>query len=156
MTYFMLMITFMGSWKTILFLNLILIFFLNKKIKLFLTIALSSLSNLVIVEPLKILIREPRPLGGLIVENSFSFPSGHAYSAVTFYGLLTYLLYKKTKNKLILIPGIIFIGLIAYSRIYLGVHYWHDVIAGLILGGLWLGGIIYLSTPRPIRPTKIR
>ena len=140
----MLFITFLGNWKAILFFNLLIAIYLIKikNIKLFLIIATSSLSNLFIIEPLKLLFKEPRPLNSLIIENSFSFPSGHAYSAVTFYGLLTYLLYKKYKHKYILILGTILIILISYSRLYLGVHYLHDIIAGLIFGLVFLSFVI--------------
>lgn len=136
----MLFITFLGSFKAILALNLIIAFILikSKKIKLFFIITLSSLSNFFIIDPLKFLFKEPRPINSQIIENSFSFPSGHAYSAVTFYGLVTYLLYKKYKTKSIPIIGTIFILLISYSRIYLNVHYFHDIVAGLLLGIIWL------------------
>lgn len=140
MTNIMFFFTFLGNWKTILFLNLIIAIFLikNKQLRLFAIIAFTSLSNLFIVEPLKHLFREPRPLNGLITETGFSFPSGHTYSAITFYGLLTYLLYERYKHKYIVLLGITFIFLIAYSRLYLGVHYFHDIIASLVLGSLFL------------------
>lgn len=137
---FMLLITFLGNWKTVLCLSSILAvgLIINKKFRLFIMILISSLSNLVIVEPLKQLIREPRPLHSLIAESSFSFPSGHAYTAVTFYGLLTYLVYKKTKNIFVAVSGTMFVLLICYSRLYLGVHYLHDILASLFLGTLVL------------------
>lgn len=131
----MLFISFLGSWKFILFLNILILLKL-KLSKTNLLIIISSLSNLFIVEPLKILIKEPRPPN--LLETSYSFPSGHAYSAVAFYCLLTYLLYKRYKSKYIQFIGIFFILLIAYSRLYLGVHYLHDVLAGLFLGIFWL------------------
>lgn len=137
MTSFMLLITSLGSFTTILLLNILILIKL-KLSKTNILIIISSLSNLFIVDPLKYLIKEPRPENSLIIENSFSFPSGHSYSAVAFYGLLTYLLYKKYKNIYIPIFGTIFILLIAYSRYYLGVHYLHDIIAGLLLGLTWL------------------
>ena len=75
-------------------------------------------------------------------ENYFSFPSGHSTIAVSFYGLLLYFLIQnhptfKIKGLLISIAFLfwIFIGL---SRLYLCVHYFSDVIAGYILGFLWL------------------
>ncbi len=132
----MLFITFLGSWKFILLLNILILIKL-KLSKINILIIISSLSNLFIVEPLKLFIKEPRPLLNTL-ETSFSFPSGHSYSAVTFYGLITYLLYKKYKHKYILLLGTIFILLIAYSRLYLGVHYLHDIIAGIFLGLIWL------------------
>lgn len=75
-------------------------------------------------------------------ENSFSFPSGHATIAVSFYGILIYyfIVYAKDLKKKVLyfIVGSLIIGLIGISRLYLGVHYFSDVIAGYLLGGIWL------------------
>lgn len=140
----MLTVSFLGSWKAILFLNILIGLYLIKikQLKLFLVIAISSLSNLFIIDPLKILFHEARPIGAMVIEKSFSFPSGHAYSAITFYGLLTYLLYKKYKHKYIPIFGTIFIFLISYSRLYLGVHLPIDIIVGLLLGIIMLLFII--------------
>lgn len=135
MTNFFLIITILGSWKTILFLNILILIKL-KLSKTNLLIITSSLSNLFVVEPLKYIFKEIRPVN--VYESSYSFPSGHSYSAITFYGLITYLLYKKYKLKSIPIIGTMFILFIAYSRIYLGVHYLHDVLAGLLLGLIWL------------------
>jgi len=132
---FMLFISFLGSFKFILFLNILVLIKL-KLSKTNILIIISSLSNLFIVQPLKYIFKEIRPTN--IYETSYSFPSGHSYSAVAFYGLLTYLLYKKYKYKSIPIIGTIFILSIAYSRLYIGVHYPHDIIFGLILGLLWI------------------
>lgn len=131
----MLFITYLGSFNFILLLNILILIKL-KLSKINLLIIISSLSNLFIVEPLKYLFKEVRPVN--IYESSYSFPSGHSYSAIAVYGLLTYLLYQKYKNKYILFFGATLIIFIAYSRIYLGVHYLHDVLAGLFLGLLWL------------------
>ena len=75
-------------------------------------------------------------------ENYFSFPSGHATISVAFYGLLFYFLIRnsssfKTWGVLITI-AFVFWMLIGISRLYLCVHYFSDVIAGYILGFLWL------------------
>jgi len=144
MTNFWLAITFLGNWRMVLILNIIIgIFFvIYRKWRNLKLMIISSLSNLLLIEPLKLLVAEPRPMSALILEKSFSFPSGHAYTAVAFYGLLTYLLFKYFKNITIVYFGITFILLIAYSRLYLGVHYWWDVAAGLILGTLWLRSLL--------------
>lgn len=73
---------------------------------------------------------------------NFSFPSGHAAMAITFYGLLTYLLIRNVKSTrtkaLILLGGLILIILIGFSRLYLCVHFVSDVFIGYLLGTLWL------------------
>lgn len=91
----------------------------------------------VIAGGLKIAIMRPRPfetgqITALVAETGYSFPSGHATIAGAFaaYGWFTKWVRKSWKYLLILMA----IG-VAISRIYLGVHYLSDVIAGLILGG---------------------
>lgn len=76
---------------------------------------------------------------------SYSFPSGHAFGTVIFYGLFSYLDFKyliRPWNILIaaLLWGLIL--LIGVSRVYLQAHYPSDVIGGWILGGLSLAIVI--------------
>lgn len=90
---------------------------------------------------LKILIGRPRPdIVPLLIEQSYSFPSGHSMNAFVFYVTVAYFIFRFTRNKtlsffisLLCIMLIVFIGI---SRIYLGVHYPSDVLAGFI-GGFW-------------------
>lgn len=72
--------------------------------------------------------------------SSFSFPSGHSIIAVAFYGLLFYFLIRNIKKHLgySMAGAFIFVNFIGFSRIYLGVHYFTDVVAGFALGALWL------------------
>lgn len=97
---------------------------------------------------LKIIINRPRPTGASYLEHSASFPSGHATAAVAFYGLVCYLIVKNlTKNwqkGIAIILTIVFALTLGFSRLYLGVHYLSDVIAGYIIGGIGLGVAIYL------------
>lgn len=73
---------------------------------------------------------------------NFSFPSGHSATAITFYGLLTYLLIRNVKGTrekaLILLGGLVIIILIGFSRLYLCEHFVSDVFIGYLLGTLWL------------------
>ncbi|HSI90083.1 MAG TPA: phosphatase PAP2 family protein [Adhaeribacter sp.] len=87
-------------------------------------------------------VRE-RPLDiGYYTETSFSFPSGHATGGMALEGFLCYLLIieaKTPKKQLFwLIAGLTFNFLMGISRIYLGVHFASDVLAGWLLGFLWL------------------
>jgi undecaprenyl-diphosphatase len=103
-------------------------------------IALSSVSLMFF---LKNVFERQRPqIPMLSPALGLSFPSGHAMSSVTFYGLLIYLilksslnLYLKTVIVLLLIITIFFIGL---SRIYLRVHYPTDILGGYLAGLMWL------------------
>ncbi len=73
-----------------------------------------------------------------ITENSYAFPSGHATAVVLFYGFLAYLIIKKFRSTKVRIAVIffliLFVVLIDLSRLYLGVHYLTDVIAGNLVG----------------------
>ena len=79
---------------------------------------------------------------GFYSEVSYSFPSGHATVAMAFYGMLFYIFIRLTptyKNKFrLFVLALLFISLLGFSRLYLGVHYLSDVIAGFSLGLLWL------------------
>jgi undecaprenyl-diphosphatase len=88
---------------------------------------------------LKFVIARPRPEGLIVLEQnaSYSFPSGHStiISAMYFFAKEKI----KTFEKQILLISLI---LVAISRLYLGVHYLTDVIAGLILGYI-IGKIVW-------------
>jgi membrane-associated phospholipid phosphatase len=76
----------------------------------------------------------------LITETSFSFPSGHAVGSMVVYGFLAYILAKEFQKikRYIYICASILIVTIGLSRLYLGVHYPTDIIAGYGIGFLWL------------------
>ena len=112
----------------------------------------SILLNLVIVTFLNIflknIIQRPRPDDfRLINETGYSFPSGHSMISMAYYGYLIYLIFKFVKNKKLKTFLITFLCIliltIGLSRIYLGVHYTSDVIAGFVLSVSYL--IIYTS-----------
>lgn len=93
---------------------------------------------------LKALIQRPRPVfaNPISVETSWSFPSGHALMAVVTYGLLTYLLVVRLHQwrwqVALVLASTFLILLIGFSRLYLGVHYVSDVLAGYAAGLCWL------------------
>lgn len=140
-------ITNFGGAIFLIFITVILcIFIKNKKI------GLAIISNLAIATILnfllKNLVQRPRPTEyRLIDESGYSFPSGHSMVSMAFYGFLIYLIYKNIKNKkmkwtLITVLSILIIG-IGTSRIYLGVHYTSDVLAGFLISIFYL--ILYIS-----------
>lgn len=96
----------------------------------------------------KLLIHRDRPLTPVYLENSFSFPSGHAMVAVIFYGFLAYLLIrhiKSWKTKVnIFFACLVVILVIGFSRLYLGVHFLSDVWGGYLLGFLILTTVMTL------------
>jgi undecaprenyl-diphosphatase len=96
---------------------------------------------------LKLVFQRGRPDAPSLAQASgYSFPSGHAMISFVFYGMLIYLLLihlKRSKSAyLVTFFIIILISAIGISRIYLGVHYPSDVLAGYAAGGFWLNGCI--------------
>lgn len=90
---------------------------------------------------IKLLVQRPRPeLHPLVRAAGSSFPSGHATAAAALCGGLAYLLTRhrswKTSVRIWAI-GVFASLLIGFSRVYLGVHWPTDVLAGLLLGGFW-------------------
>ncbi len=71
----------------------------------------------------------------------FSFPSGHATTAMALFGMLAYFLYRHEGSRpyrpVILWGAIVLILLVSFSRVYLGVHFLSDVMAGMLVGLLW-------------------
>lgn len=145
LTSFMSFITFLGKHDLLIPLNFALIaFFIYRKEKWFATrIAALSLSSLLLMFTLKLFFQRARPDLPVIGEvRGFSFPSGHALISVVFYGLFIHMIWHEVKIKWLRNVLIIFLSililLIAFSRIYLRVHYASDVIAGIAVGFIWL------------------
>ena len=130
-----------GAYSLIVVSLLLLVFIKKKKIPLFIII------NLVLVflssRLLKIIFRRPRPDGlFLINESGFSYPSGHAMVSFAYILFIVYIISKYVKNRVIKIILstflIILTILIGFSRIYLGVHYFSDILAGFLLATCYL------------------
>ena len=92
---------------------------------------------------LKAIFQRARPLHnhGYIVEHSWSFPSGHAFGSIAFYGLLAYVLLRELPTRChrpVIAASVLLIGVVGCSRILLQVHYFSDVVAGYASGACWL------------------
>ena len=90
-----------------------------------------------------VFLRERPPLiYRAVAETGYSFPSGHAMAAMAFYGFLIYIVAqsawgKRPKRLMIGLMSLV-IALIGFSRVYLGVHYLSDVVAGSALSAAYL------------------
>lgn len=120
----------------IMLLIIFILFFKDKKESFYASINMCLI--FIINYIVKIIIQRPRPSGyNLINESNFSFPSGHSMVSTAFYGFLIYLVYKKIKGKKLKYSLITLLFLliifICISRIYLGVHYFSDTLAGFFL-----------------------
>ena len=130
-----------GAVVLAIFSTLILVFVNDKRIGI--SVFLNMTGQTIINFVLKNLVKRPRPSGfRLIEESGYSFPSGHSMGSAAFYGYLIYLTFKLEKNKkvkvsLISLFSALILG-IGLSRIYLGVHYTSDVLAGYLVSFAYL------------------
>lgn len=104
----------------------------------FKNIAINIILSVIIYQLLKVIFNRPRPeILWLIEAKGNSFPSGHSYMAMFIYSVLILYVSKYVDGKhKILINSllVILIFLTGLSRIYLGVHYFSDVLGGFLLG----------------------
>lgn len=151
LTKIMLFFTFLGKEPIIVISFILVIYLIRKKFRheatLFFSILVLGfgLSNL-----LKVIIARQRPfIHPLVVETFYSFPSGHTMNAFVFYTTLAFFAFRFTRKKLLslLVSSLflILIILIGISRIYLGVHYPTDVIAGFIGGFGWFVTVLVVE-----------
>lgn len=140
-----LFITYLGETLTIITLLILSLIFLKKKsFPLIFLCSISAFISFVI----KNLVKRARPVGQFVnnlifnypFPESYSFPSGHSQNSLVFYFVLAFILidnfYKGKHKKLLLSLSLILPLLIMLSRIVLGVHYFSDVLCGLLLGFL--------------------
>jgi len=145
-TNLMLFITFFGSVYFLVPAYLLLIgyFLLSKKTKrLSLDVAAVGISSTIILFFLKDIFHRHRPYDPLVPNvNGWSFPSGHSFCSFTFFGLLIYILWNQPMNSALrwtlTTLFFLFACAIAFSRVYLHVHYASDVVAGFLLCIVWL------------------
>ncbi|HEY6062962.1 MAG TPA: phosphatase PAP2 family protein [Chitinophagaceae bacterium] len=138
-------ISFLGNHTFLIPLIILLIaFFLFKKNNwMAIRTAAILLSSLLIMSLLKSLIQRQRPPDPLVEGiTNYSFPSGHAFMSVAFYGLLiwysTIYISNKWLRRMMIFFLLLVIAAIGFSRIYLRVHYATDVIGGICIGFVWL------------------
>lgn len=138
---FFIFITQLGNTIPILLIVLMMAAFLHNRYGIFLMV--STIDSVLMNTLVKYCVQRPRPTGlRLIEQGGYSFPSGHAMISVCVYGYLLYLAYTRISNKylkysvsILLLLVILGIGV---SRIYVGVHYPTDVLAGYLLATIYV------------------
>jgi membrane-associated phospholipid phosphatase len=92
---------------------------------------------------LKLAFRRDRPFfpDPLATLSTYSFPSGHATVSIAVYGALSLVLLRRLRGPaqvICLAVAVLLVSLIGFSRLYLGVHFFSDVLAGFSVGLAWL------------------
>lgn len=106
--------------------------------------AFALIGGILVNNLIKLFFARPRPFfpDPFVIEQQFSFPSGHAMMAVIGFGMLAYMLLIPVKNRLLricIVFGIVLlIVVMGISRMGLGVHFFSDVVGGFAAGGGWL------------------
>ena len=147
-TLFFKTITYIGGPVAITLFCIVLLVFHQTRKSYGVPICITLVSSYVLNTILKHIFVRPRPdILRLVTEKSYSFPSGHSMINASIYTILILLLLKnadkKGKRIIVSVSLLVLLGLIGLSRIYLGVHYLGDVIAGWILGVL-VAFIVYI------------
>lgn len=115
-------------------------------------VALSLGGAMLISDLVKLLVARPRPpVQHLQTVSGFSFPSGHATQASAFWLSLVFAAWTagaSTARAWLLAAGaLVIVALVCTSRVYLGVHYPSDVVAGSLLGGGWAAYVAICVLP---------
>ncbi len=150
LTTFFLVVTTFGSIEAIAFLGVVVAAFFAWRRQWFIvgTWLAGVAGSAVLNHLLKGLFARPRPFfeHPLLIESSYSFPSGHAMESFVVYGMLAYFAVLALKTwrarTAVVFAAALLVVLIGLSRMYLGVHYFSDVLAGYAAGGVWLSALI--------------
>lgn len=115
-------------------------------------LVISTIGGLLLSQLLKIIVSRPRPDPTLINQigqyiRLDSFPSGHVLGAMSFYGFLLYIAYTQLKKgwfrNMVMVVCIFMVSLMGLSRIYLGAHWFSDVLGAYLIGFVWLSLMIF-------------
>ncbi|NEU58286.1 phosphatase PAP2 family protein [Halorussus sp. MSC15.2] len=109
-----------------------------------------AIAGMALVTALKTFFDAPRPseMTAVIPISGYSFPSGHATGSTIGYGILAYDLEVGSRRSRYAVAAVL-VALIALSRVVLGVHFVRDVVAGMIIGVLFLAAAFALTEHDP-------
>lgn len=147
-------VTILGStlFLSVVFISILIIFIRQKWNRAAALLTTSMVGAIILNFVLKVSFARTRPLPFFEtpLPDSYSFPSGHALFAACFYGSLAWLFAARAANRALQIgvcsAALLLILLIGLSRIYLGVHYPSDVIAGFAAAIVWVSTVILIDS----------
>jgi undecaprenyl-diphosphatase len=124
-------------------------------------LAIAMTGAVILDQTLKWTFRRPRPQPFFDIPppHSYAFPSGHSLMSFCFYSMVGWIIAQRLKKRwqrvAVWCVMAMLIGLVGLSRIYLGVHYPSDVLAGYAAAAMWVGALQYLvpSAEYRARPT---
>jgi undecaprenyl-diphosphatase len=135
-----------GLWLDIVFVGVVLALLVAGRRRDALFVIVVTGGAMLLTNAIKVTLERPRPSsGGLVSVASASWPSGHASSSIALYGALAVIASRGAPpwGRAAIWAGLGGLAvLVGASRVYLGVHYPSDVVAGWLLGGLWLLGVL--------------
>jgi membrane-associated phospholipid phosphatase len=161
LTALMRFVTNLGDWQVVMIATLCLLAYLwYRRDNTHILVALVTMMGAGILDAsLKFAFHRTRPDPFFIPKPStYSFPSGHALISLCFYGLLAGTLTHDQRSKwqrgLVWTAAALFITLIGLSRVYLGVHWPSDVLAGYAAALIWMGAVRVMAVRLEQRRTK--
>jgi membrane-associated phospholipid phosphatase len=109
----------------------------------------ASVGSIIINRTAKQLMHRVRPQlwQSVALESSFAFPSAHAMTSITLVAILLFLTWASSWRWLVLIFGSLYIIAIAWCRLYLGVHFPSDILAGWMVALGWTIGVSLIIKP---------
>lgn len=118
---------------------------------------ITLLGNFAINRTLKLLLHRARPhlWESISPEFNYAFPSGHAMSSMTLIATLVILTWASKWCWSVLVVGSVFVVAIGWTRLYLGVHFPSDILAGWMVSISWAIGVSFLIKPHLTKPNPV-
>jgi undecaprenyl-diphosphatase len=159
MTIIMKFISNMGEWFVYTPLALLLLFLPKTRFNVGIPAATVLLISAILNPLLKQLFHIPRPdINQLVNVTGFGFPSGHAMNGMAFVGICAYLFCrysnKRGAKSFITLASVLYLLLIGFSRLYLGVHSATDVIGGYFFGVVIVSAAIMIINAKELRAKR--
>ncbi|MGW0496020.1 phosphatase PAP2 family protein [Streptomyces sp. NPDC003007] len=116
---------------------------LRRQVRAALYMAVAAVGAWILISVVKTLVGRLRPVVDepLVTPSGLSFPSGHALSSLVSYGVLLLVFLpamNRTARRFSAVVAVVIVVLVGFTRMALGVHYLSDVVAGWLLGAVWL------------------